>query len=175
MKKDPFVVDRITFPKTKLVDERGEYHETFSVREALKTSKEYGLNLVCFDLPRDRNKLPLCKIIDFGKFKYRQDKKTKKMRNDQKSHSKEIRLTPVIDPHDVEHKMNQTIELLQEGDDVAVSMVFRGRHKKLRDVGEKRLEEIKEQFDLKELSRKSSINSITIQVKVNDTKDKDKK
>jgi len=164
-KKNPFIVNRITFPQTKLVDEEGNFHEEVKVKIALKRAKELGLDLVCFDLPRDRKQLPLCKILDFGKFKYRQDKKDKKIKNEQKHHDKEIRLTPVIDDHDVEHKMNQVLDFLEEEDDVTISMKFKGRHKKLWDIGEKRVNNILEKFNLTEISRKSNINMISIQVK----------
>lgn len=165
MKKDPFIVDRITFPITKLVDEIGDFHKEANVKEALYHAKSQGLDLVCFDLPMDRNQMPLCKIIDYGRFKYNEEKKAKKIKNEQKCHSKEVRFSPVIDDHDIEYKVKHIKEFLEGGDEVTIVMKFKGRHKKLRNVGEEKLEQIVNNCECEEVSRKSSGNGINVRVK----------
>jgi translation initiation factor IF-3 len=166
-KKDPFVVDRITFRKTKLIDHEEKYYEAYNVEDALKLSKKYGLQLVCFKLtPRYSKELPLCKIIDYGKWKYNQDKANKKNLSNTKHHIKEIRFTPVIDDHDVEHKVNQAIEFLKNGDELILSMRLKGRQKQFFKDAEERINKIVSLCGEygKEISRKSSSGNITVRL-----------
>ncbi len=93
--------------------------------EALSLAKEHELDLVEIN-PSARP--PICKIMDFGRFKYEQQKKEKENRSKQKeTELKEIRLTPNIGDHDIEYKAKQAREFFDKGHKVKVSMRLRGR------------------------------------------------
>lgn len=96
-----------------------------SVKDALKISDERGLDLVEI---APQAKPPVCKIIDFGKFKYEQQKREKIQRKHQQvSTLKEIRLHPNTDVHDFNFKLKHSINFLEQGNKVKVVVIFKGR------------------------------------------------
>ncbi len=96
-----------------------------SSRDAMVKAQEYGLDLVEIS---PNAAPPVCKIMDFGKFKYEEQKKKKEAKKKQKIiEIKEIKLRPQIDPHDLETKIKHMREFLTEGDKVKISMRLRGR------------------------------------------------
>jgi len=91
---------------------------------------------------------PVCKILDFGKFKYEIQKKRNEARKKQKVIDvKEIKLRPGIDAHDYEVKMRAVTRFLEEGDKVKVTMRFRGREMVHQEIGAQVLERVRTQFD----------------------------
>ncbi len=117
----------------RLIDDSGEQRGVISIEEARRTADEAGLDLV--EVAPDARP-PVCKIMDYGKFKYLQ----KKREHDQKrkSHAaqlKEIRIRPKIDKHDRDFKVNQAKEFLEAGHKVQFNMLFRGREMAHQDVG----------------------------------------
>lgn len=93
------------------------------VGEALRFAEEAGLDLV--EVSPDKQP-PVCRILDYGKLKYQQKKKTTQ-KNKSQPQQKEIRITPKIGEHDLQVKLKQVRQFLEHGDKVLVSMNFRGR------------------------------------------------
>lgn len=165
---EPFAIKtkRVNFNYTKLVDQNNVFHDSVSIGEAKRMANESGLDLVCFNYPKN-NDLALCKIIDYGKWRYHDEKKKKKSHNINKNVVKEIRFSPVIGEHDVEHKLKQVDKFLDEGDEVILSMRFKGIQKRLYNEGVKLMESIIERCKEhgEEVSRKKTDNNITVRLK----------
>ena len=125
---DPFIVSNVDFDKTKLIDNADNFHNEFSVKEAKELSISLGLDLVCFNKPSGKD-LALCKIIDFGKWKYSNEKKKKKLIKENKTINKELRFSPQISDHDIEHKVNQGKSFLDDGAHVSLTMKLKGRQR----------------------------------------------
>jgi len=116
-----------------------------TTREALRMAEEAGLDLVEVSPNADP---PVCKILDFGKYKYEIQKKKNEARKKQKViEVKEIKLRPGIDQHDFEIKMRSMTRFLEEGDKVKVTLRFRGREMVHQELGVKVLDRVKEQMD----------------------------
>jgi translation initiation factor IF-3 len=114
-------------------------------REALYRAMQEGLDLVEISPGADP---PVCKILDFGKFKYEQQKKKNEARKKQKVvEIKEIKVRPNIDDHDYDVKMRQMKNFIAEGDKVKVTLRFRGREMAHVDLGMKVLERVKTELD----------------------------
>jgi translation initiation factor IF-3 len=114
-------------------------------REALYRAMQEGLDLVEISPGADP---PVCKILDFGKFKYEQQKKKNEARKKQKVvEIKEIKVRPNIDDHDYDVKMRQMKSFISEGDKVKVTLRFRGREMAHVDLGMKVLERVKVELD----------------------------
>ena len=111
--------------EVRLIDENGEQLGIMSSREAQKLADERKLDLVKI---APTAKPPVCRIMDYGKYKFDQTKKEKEARKKQKTVDiKELRLSPSIDTHDVQVKVKKAIEFLKNGDKVKISIRFRGR------------------------------------------------
>ena len=110
------------------------------IQEALKKSEEAGLDLVEVAptaVP------PVCRIIDYSKYKYEQEKREKEARKKQRViHIKEIRLGPKIGEHDYQFKLRNLEEFLKRGDKVKITMMFKGREMSHMDLGRKILERL---------------------------------
>ena len=115
------------------------------VREALQMAEEAGLDLVEISPNADP---PVCKILDFGKYKYAAQKKRAEARKKQKViEIKEIKMRPGIDAHDYDVKMRAARRFLEEGDKVKVTLRFRGREMVHQELGAKVLERMREELD----------------------------
>jgi translation initiation factor IF-3 len=115
------------------------------VREALIMAEEAGLDLV--EISPNASP-PVCKILDFGKFKYELQKKENEARKKQKViEVKEIKLRPGIDEHDYQVKMRSVHRFLEEGDKVKVTMRFRGREMVHQELGMKVLDRVRAELD----------------------------
>ncbi len=113
--------------------------------EALTRAQEAGLDLV--EVAPQANP-PVCKILDFGKFKYEEQKRKSEARKKQKVIDvKEIKLRPGIDDHDYDVKMRQMLKFIEEGDKVKVVMRFRGREMAHQDLGMVVLMRVKDGLD----------------------------
>jgi translation initiation factor IF-3 len=141
----PRINTQITVPTVRLVKEDGTMVGVTPIREALAMAADAGLDLVEISpnaVP------PVCKILDFGKFKYEIQKKRNEARKKQKVIDvKEIKLRPGIDAHDYEVKMRAVTRFLEEGDKVKVTMRFRGREMVHQEIGAQVLERVRTQFD----------------------------
>ncbi len=111
--------------------------------EALASAAEAGLDLVEIS---PNSAPPVCKILDYGKFKFAAQKKAAEARKNQKIvEIKEVKLRPNIDTHDYETKMKQMQRFFEEGDKVKVTLRFRGREMAHQDIGFKLLLQVKEE------------------------------
>jgi translation initiation factor IF-3 len=116
-----------------LVDQNGAMVGVVSKSEAMVMAANAGLDLVEVAAAADP---PVCKILDYGKFKYEEQKKKNEARKKQKViEVKEIKLRPGIDDHDYEVKMRSMVKFIEEGDKVKVTMRFRGRELAHQDLG----------------------------------------
>jgi len=108
-----------------LVGETGEQLGIFPLREALRVAAEKGLDLVEV---APNAKPPVCRLMDYGKYKYEQSKREREARKKQKIITiKEIKLRPTIEEHDLEVKKKNAMRFLKDGDKVKVTVMFRGR------------------------------------------------
>ena len=139
---DPRINDRIRTPEIRLIGYTGEQVGVVDIDTALKMADEVGLDLV--EIAPDANP-PVCKIMDFGKYKYEVAQKAREARQNQ-THIvvKEVRLTPKIETHDYVTKRNQVEKFLKGGDKVKVTMKFRGREQTRPEMGYKLLQRLAE-------------------------------
>ena len=130
--------------EVRLIDETGEMIGIVPIREALARAEQAGLDLVEVS-PTARP--PVCKILDYGKFKYEQQKKANAARKKQRViEVKEIKMRPSIDDNDYNIKMSKVREFLTEGDKVKVTMRFRGREMSHQHLGMEVLNRVREQM-----------------------------
>jgi translation initiation factor IF-3 len=121
----PKINDAIRAREVRLIDENGQNIGVVSKFDALARAQEAGLDLV--EVSPDAEP-PVCKILDFGKFKYQEQKKAAEARKHQKIvEIKEIKMRPGIDDHDYDVKMRAIRRFFEEGDKVKVTLRFRGR------------------------------------------------
>ena len=121
----PRVNDRITVDKVRLIDHEGENHGVVGIDQARAMASDAGLDLVEISPHADP---PVCKILDFGKYKYEAQKKANAARKKQKTQDvKEIKMRPGIDVHDYQVKMRSMNRFIDAGDKVKVTLRFRGR------------------------------------------------
>ena len=117
--------EEIKDKEIRLIGAEGEQLGIVSAKEGLKLAEENNLDLVKI---APQAKPPVCRIMDYGKHKFELSKREKENRKNQKvSNVKEVRLTPNIDEHDFNTKLNQALKFLKSGDKVKVSVRFRGR------------------------------------------------
>jgi translation initiation factor IF-3 len=129
----PRVNGEINVMRVRLVDERGRMVGIVGRNDALDMAADAGLDLVEIAPNADP---PVCKILDFGKYKYEEQKKKNEARKKQKIiEVKEIKLRPSIDDHDYAVKMRSMNKFIEEGDKVKVTMRFRGRELAHQELG----------------------------------------
>lgn len=122
---DLFINEQIRDKEVRVIGENGEQLGIMSSREALKLAEDAGVDLVKI---APTAKPPVCKIVDYGKFKYEQTRKEKEAKKKQKTiEIKEIRLSPNIDTNDLNTKINAARKFITKGDRVKVTLRFRGR------------------------------------------------
>jgi len=127
-------------PEIRLIDQNGDNVGVVSPAAAIEMAEEVGLDLVEISPGASP---PVCKIMDFGKYKYEQQKKAAEARKKQKIiEIKEVKFRPNIDTHDYEVKMRSVTKFLGEGDKVKVTLRFRGREMAHLELGRDLLEKI---------------------------------
>lgn len=143
--RDRFRINnRIRAREVRLIDENGVQVGIITVREAVILAEERGLDLVEV---APNAVPPVCRLLDYGKFRYEQSKKEREARRNQKqSDLKQIRLMPKTDDHDLGVKANQARRFILAGDKVKFNVRFRGREMAHPDIGRKMLEQIAEQL-----------------------------
>ena len=136
------VNERIRAREVRLIDEEGQMIGVMPSGQALSLARERGLDLVEVSPMASP---PVCKLMDYGRFKYEQSKKENEARKHQKvSELKEIRLSPRTDDHDLDVKGRKIEEFLGEGDKVKVGIRFRGRELAHPEIGRRLLDKILE-------------------------------
>ena len=135
----------ITARSVRLVGADGEMVGVVSLRDALLAAEDAGLDLVEI---APQAEPPVCKILDYGKYKYEAQKKAAEARKKQKIiEVKEIKLRPNIDDNDYDVKMRAARRFLEDGDKVKVTMRFRGREMAHQDLGMNVLVRVRDELD----------------------------
>lgn len=141
----PRVNDEIRAAQVRLIDQDGEMQGVMTAREAMHRAFAVGLDLVEISPNADP---PVAKILDYGKFKYEQQKKKNEAKKRQRViEIKEIKVRPNIDENDYQVKMRAMKTFIDEGDKVKVTLRFRGREMAHQDIGMKVLERIRQEMD----------------------------
>jgi len=139
------VNEEIRVPQVRLIDQDGEMMGVMGARDAMLRAFGVGLDLVEISPNADP---PVCKILDYGKFKYEQQKKKNEAKKKQKViEIKEIKVRPNIDENDYQVKMRAMKSFIDEGDKVKVTLRFRGREMAHQDIGVRVLERIRSEMD----------------------------
>jgi translation initiation factor IF-3 len=140
-KGGPRVNRDIRAVQVQLIDDEGKNRGVVNLPDAQKLAEEAGLDLVEI-VPNATP--PVCKILDFGKYRFLEQKKSSEQRKRQKIvEIKEIKLRPGIDEHDYEVKMRSVFRFFEEGDKVKVTLRFRGREMAHQDIGYRLLQKVK--------------------------------
>lgn len=122
---DLMINEQIREKEIRLIGEDGEQLGVVSTRDAMKMAEDAGLDLVKI---APTAKPPVCKIVDYGKFRYEQARKDKEARKKQRTiEVKEVRLSPNIDSNDLNTKVNAARKFISKGDKVKITLRFRGR------------------------------------------------
>lgn len=138
--KDHMINDEIRVKEVRLIGADGEQLGITPIREALQIAFDANLDLVNV---APTAKPPVCRIMDYGKFRYETQKKEKEARKNQKIVDiKEIRLSATIDEHDFQTKLRNAVKFLGEGDKVKASVRFRGREIAHSEIGRRVLERL---------------------------------
>lgn len=138
----PRTNEGIDTPEIQLIDVSGENVGVVEIEDALARASEAGLDLV--EISPNTNP-PVCKILDYGKYKYQAQKKAAEARKKQRTvEIKEIKMRPNIDTHDYDVKMRSMNRFFEEGDKVKVTLRFRGREMAHQDLGVLLLNKVKD-------------------------------
>ncbi|MGD9784752.1 MAG: translation initiation factor IF-3 [Hyphomicrobiaceae bacterium] len=141
----PRVNEAIRVREVRLIDETGENVGVVARNDALQRAFDVGLDLVEISPGAEP---PVCKIMDFGKFKFEQQKKAAEARKKQKVvEIKEIKMRPAIDDHDYEVKIRAIRRFFEEGDKVKVTLRFRGREMAHQELGMQVLQRVKAELE----------------------------
>lgn len=139
---EPRINRQISAEKIRLVGADGEMVGVVSVREGLAAAEAAGLDLVEVSPNAEP---PVCKVLDYGKWRYHEQKKLQEARKKQKIiQIKEVKLRPGIDPHDLGIKLKAVEKFLAEGDKVKFTLRFRGREMAHQDIGLALLQRVRE-------------------------------
>jgi translation initiation factor IF-3 len=145
----PRINEAIRAREVRLIDENGQNVGVVSRADALDRAVAAGLDLV--EVSPDAEP-PVCKILDFGKYKYQEQKKAAEARKNQKIvEIKEIKMRPSIDDHDYDVKIRSIKRFFEDGDKVKVTLRFRGREMAHQELGYQLLQRVK--AELQELSK----------------------
>ena len=129
--------------EVQLIDETGQNRGVVSFLDALRAAEDAGLDLVEI---APNSTPPVCKLLDYGRFRFNEQKKQAEARKKQKTvEVKEIKMRPNIDTHDYEVKMKAMKRFFDEGDKVKVTLRFRGREMAHQELGMKLLDRVKEE------------------------------
>ena len=131
-------------PEVRVIGAEGEQLGILKTSEAIRQAREIGYDLVEVAPTADP---PVCRIMDYGKFKYEQSKKEHRMRLNQKSTQvKEVKFRPRTDKHDMETKVRQIRDFLEEGNETKVTVMFRGREMANQELGFKAIQKVIEEL-----------------------------
>jgi translation initiation factor IF-3 len=140
-KDGPRINDEIRVREVQLIDATGHNHGATPIQAALEMAQSAGLDLVEI---APNSTPPVCKILDYGKFKYQAQKKAAEARKKQHVvEIKEIKLRPMIDDHDYDVKMRAMKRFFEEGDKVKITLRFRGREMAHQELGYQLLNRVK--------------------------------
>ena len=136
--------EQIKAKKVQVIDEQGEKRGVMGIHDALDLAYEKKLDLV---LVAPNAEIPVCKIMNYGKYKFEQSKKEKEAKKKQKIFEiKEIRITPNIEQHDFEFKLKNAQKFIEDGNKVKITVRFRGREMNYLKLGEQVLNKFIEEL-----------------------------
>ena len=136
MNRKPLVNNRIRAREVRLIDENGKQIGILELRKALQTAWERNLDLVQMT---EKVEPPVCKIMDYGKYLYQQEKKERGTKKKTGGELKGIRLSFNISQHDLETRVNQAEKFLRQGNKVRIELRLRGREKALADFAKEKM------------------------------------
>ena len=162
--------DAITAREVRVIGADGEQLGVFGIKEALELAEQQGLDLVEV---AERAKPPVCRLMDYGKYKYKEQKKETEARKKQsKIQIKELRIRYRTDSGDLDTKLRKAREFLLEGDKVKFSMRFKGREIMYLDLGVDKFREIIEELkDVSNVDEQSPISGRQIYIVLAPTKE----
>ena len=160
----PIINEKIKYPQVRLIDVLGSQLGIFSSEEAFALALKQGLDLVVIS---DKSNPPVCKIIDYGKYKFAQEKKAKEAKKKQHNVTlKEVKIRYKIEEHDYNVRINQALRFLKSGDKVKITVTFRGReiqHTNLAiELLNKMANDLREVSDIQQLPSRDGKNMIMI-------------
>lgn len=130
----PQINERIRFPKIRVIDSNGDQLGIMTPKEALKIAEEKEFDLV---LVSDKADPPVCRVMDYGKYKFEQEKKVREAKKKQhNAEVKEVKMRYKIEEHDYQVRVNQAKRFLKSGDKVKATIMFRGREIQHLDLAE---------------------------------------
>ena len=158
---DDLVNERVRFKEVLVIDQNGDQLGVKSSREALDIAYDANLDLVCV---APNAKPPVCRIMDFGKYRFEQQKKAREMKKNSKVVTlKETQLSVTIDTHDKNVKLKRTLKWLEEGNKVKVAIRFRGRQLAHFDLGKKVIDDfVEECAEVGQIEKPSKLEGRTL-------------
>jgi translation initiation factor IF-3 len=171
----PIINERITFPKVRLIDFNGIQLGVLNIKEALQIAVNEDLDLV---LISDKSNPPVCRIVDYGKYKFSQEKKAKETRKKQHNSAlKEVKMRYKIEEHDYQVRINQALRFLQASDKVKATVTFRGReiqHTNLAiELLQKMANDLENFAEIQQLPSRDGKNMVMILIPKNSSRNKD--
>jgi translation initiation factor IF-3 len=144
----PQINERIRFPKIRVIDTNGDQLGILTPQEARQIAQEQELDLV---LVSDKADPPVCRVMDYGKYKFEQEKKVREAKKKQhNAEVKEVKMRYKIEEHDYQVRLNQAKRFLASGDKVKATIMFRGREIQHSDLAESLLQRMSK--DLEEIA-----------------------
>ena len=141
---DLMINEEIRDREVRLIDQNGEQLGVMLTRQALELAEERQLDLVKI---APQAKPPVCKLMDYGKYRFEQSKREREIRKNQKVITiKEVRLSATIEDHDIDVKFKNAVKFLQDGDKVKVNIRFRGRQITHSEIGLKVMKDFAERI-----------------------------
>ncbi len=155
IKQDFLVNEQIRFNEVQVITKDGEKLGKMSTKSALDIAEERGLDLVLVS-PNPDN--PVCKLLDYSKYKFEMSKRAKEARKNQKViETKEVRLSPNIDKHDLEVKAKMANKFIDAGNKVKVSMRFRGRELNFINQGKEIMKNFQEMIQNSQIDKEAKM------------------
>lgn len=157
------VNEDIRFREVLVIGQDGEQLGVMLRREALEKAYEMNLDLLCV---APNAKVPVCKILDYGRYRFEEQKKARDAKKNQHvTEVKALRVSPVIDQHDFDTKLNRAREWIEDGQKVRIDMRFRGRMITRQEVGREVINKFSEQIsDIAEISKQPNLEGNTLSV-----------
>lgn len=130
--------DWIKHPSVRVIDEKGQQLGVFSIGEALRMARDENMDLIEIT---DKVSPPICKIIDYGKYLYQQEKKKKEHKTKQAGGVKAVRLGLATAKYDAQIKAKKAEEFLAKGNKIKIEMILKGREKAHKDIAKQKIDE----------------------------------
>ena len=164
-RKEPndIVNEAIRFSQVLVIDAEGNQLGVLNTNDALEMAYEQEMDLLCV---APNAEPPVCKIIDYGRYRFEEQKKARDAKkNQQTSEVKALRVSPVIDQHDFETKLNRAREWIENNQKVRIDMRFRGRMITRQEVGKEVINKFTEQIsDIADINKEPSMEGNTMSV-----------